>query len=48
MVERAFRRANLPNSRLILKYLPIEGSSYDFRVGADMVHLQGHVRCRDP
>ncbi len=32
-LERAFRRANLPNSRLILKYLPIEGSSYDFRVG---------------
>ena len=32
-MERAFRRANLPNSRLILKYLPIEGSSYDFRAG---------------
>jgi glycosyltransferase involved in cell wall biosynthesis len=33
LLERAFRRANLPRSRLILKYLPIEGSSYDFRVG---------------
>ncbi len=33
LLERAFRRANLPKSRLILKYLPIEGNSYDFRVG---------------
>lgn len=33
LVERAFRQAALPNSRLILKYLPIEGVSYDFRTG---------------
>jgi hypothetical protein len=33
LVETAFRRANLPHARLILKYLPTEGVSYDFRTG---------------
>jgi glycosyltransferase involved in cell wall biosynthesis len=33
LVERAFARANLPNSRLILKWLPNDHRTCDFRVG---------------
>jgi hypothetical protein len=33
LVETAFLNAKLPNSRLILKSLPLEGVSYDFRCG---------------
>ena len=33
LVETAFRKADLPHSRLILKYLPVEGTSYDFHLG---------------
>jgi glycosyltransferase involved in cell wall biosynthesis len=34
LVETAFVKAKLPNSRLILKSLPLEGVSYDFRRGS--------------
>ncbi len=54
LVEQAFRELELPNARLIMKSLPVEGRPYDIRVGnvwrvckslssAEMRQLDRHV-----